>query len=59
VRAAGLPPSIAQGAAERQAWIADLAQGGVFGERGPPGFARSGDWRVEADRLLAHLKEST
>ncbi len=58
VRDAGLPPFIAQGAAERQAWIADLAQGGVFGERGTPGFARSGDWRIEADRLLAHLKES-
>jgi len=59
VRDAGLPPSIAQGAAERQAWNADLAQVGVFGERGTPGFARSCDWRVEADRLLAHLKEST
>ncbi|WP_222434163.1 NAD(P)-dependent oxidoreductase [Comamonas flocculans] len=56
VRDAGLPPAIAQGAAERQAWIADLAQDGVFGERGTPGFARSADWRVEADRLLAHLK---
>lgn len=59
VRDAGLPPFIARGAAERQAWIADLADGGVFGTRGTPGFARSADWRTEADRLLAHLKEST
>jgi len=58
VRDAGLPSYIAQGTAERQAWMADLADGGVFGERGAPGFARSGDWRAEADRLLAHLKES-
>jgi 3-hydroxyisobutyrate dehydrogenase len=25
----------------------------VFGPRGAPGFARSGDWRLEADRILA------
>ncbi|QXL83726.1 DUF1932 domain-containing protein [Comamonas sp. NLF-1-9] len=56
VREAGLPAFIAEGAAERQAWIADLADAGVFGERGSPGFARSADWRAEADRLLAHLE---
>ncbi len=58
VREAGLEPFSAAGTAERQAHIADLADAGVFGTRGEPGFARSADWRKEADRLLAHLKES-
>lgn len=53
VREAGLEPWSAAGTAERQAWVADLADAGVFGTSGAPGFARSGDWRVEADRLLA------
>jgi 3-hydroxyisobutyrate dehydrogenase-like beta-hydroxyacid dehydrogenase len=58
VREAGLEPFSAAGTAERQAHIADLADAGVFGTRGEPGFARSADWRQEADRLLAHTKES-
>jgi 3-hydroxyisobutyrate dehydrogenase-like beta-hydroxyacid dehydrogenase len=53
VREIGLAPWSADGTAERQAWIADLADGGVFGARGSPGFARSADWRTEADRILA------
>ena len=53
VREAGLTPWSADGTAARQAWIADLADQGLFGQRGSPGFARSADWRVEADRLLA------
>jgi 3-hydroxyisobutyrate dehydrogenase-like beta-hydroxyacid dehydrogenase len=53
VREAGLQPWIAAGTAERQAWVADLAEAGVFGTPGAPGFARSADWRVEADRILA------
>jgi 3-hydroxyisobutyrate dehydrogenase-like beta-hydroxyacid dehydrogenase len=53
VREAGLTPWSAQGTAERQAWVADLADAGLFGEKGSPGFARSADWRVEADRILA------
>ncbi len=56
VREAGLEPWSASGTAERQAWVADLADAGLFGARGAPGFARSADWRTEADRLLAHLK---
>jgi 3-hydroxyisobutyrate dehydrogenase len=52
VREAGLSPWIAQGSAERQAHMADLADAGVFGARGEAGFARGTDWRVEADRLL-------
>lgn len=56
VREAGLTPWSASGTAERQAWVADLADAGVFGTRGTPQFARSADWRVEADRLLAQTK---
>ena len=52
VREAGLEPWSASGTAERQAWVADLADAGLFGRRGEPGFARSADWRKEADRIL-------
>jgi len=58
VQDAGLTPWSASGTAERQAFIADLADACVFGPRGTPGFARSADWRIEADRLLAHNKEN-
>jgi 3-hydroxyisobutyrate dehydrogenase-like beta-hydroxyacid dehydrogenase len=54
VHEAGLTPWSAQGTAERQAFVADLADAGVFGSRGAPGFARSADWRVEADRILSN-----
>lgn len=56
VREAGLEPWSAAGTAERQAWVADLAEGGLFGTRGEKGFARSADWRTEADRILAQFK---
>jgi 3-hydroxyisobutyrate dehydrogenase-like beta-hydroxyacid dehydrogenase len=56
LREAGLDPWSASGTAERQAWVADLADAGVFGERGRPEFARSPDWRTEADRLLARVR---
>ncbi len=63
VREAGLEPFSAAGTAERQAWVADQADAGVFGDRGAPGFARSADWRIEADRILARcappLKDAT
>jgi 3-hydroxyisobutyrate dehydrogenase-like beta-hydroxyacid dehydrogenase len=61
VREIGLTPWSAQGTAERQAWIADLADQGLFGERGTRSFARSPDWRTEADRILAStaVKNST
>jgi 3-hydroxyisobutyrate dehydrogenase-like beta-hydroxyacid dehydrogenase len=48
VRQAGLTPFSASGTAERQAFIADLADAGVFGDKA----AKRGDWRVEADRIL-------
>lgn len=57
VREAGLEPWSASGTAERQAWVADLADAGLFGAKGTKGFARSADWRTEADRILAHLKQ--
>jgi 3-hydroxyisobutyrate dehydrogenase-like beta-hydroxyacid dehydrogenase len=56
VREVGLTPWSAQGTAERQAWVADLAEQGVFGEKGTKDFARSADWRIEADRILAAIK---
>jgi 3-hydroxyisobutyrate dehydrogenase-like beta-hydroxyacid dehydrogenase len=57
VREAGLQPWSAAGTAERQAWVADLGDAGVFGAKGQPSFARSADWRIEADRILARLKD--
>jgi 3-hydroxyisobutyrate dehydrogenase-like beta-hydroxyacid dehydrogenase len=59
VREAGLTPWSAQGTAERQAFIADLADEGLFGEKGTEAFARSADWRVEADRILGAVKKTT
>jgi 3-hydroxyisobutyrate dehydrogenase-like beta-hydroxyacid dehydrogenase len=56
VREAGLTPWSAQGTAERQAWMADLADEGLFGSKGTKEFARSPDWRTEADRILAGIK---
>lgn len=52
VREMGLDPWSAAGTAERQAWVADLADSGLFGDRN----ARRGGWRPEADRILAALK---
>ena len=54
VRDVGLEPFSATATARRQAWVADLADAGVFGREGS-GFARSPDWRTEADRILAHV----
>ncbi len=56
VREIGLVPWSAEGTAERQAWVADLADAGLFGQRGSPGFARSADWRIEADRILSRTQ---
>jgi 3-hydroxyisobutyrate dehydrogenase-like beta-hydroxyacid dehydrogenase len=56
VREIGLEPWSAQGTAERQGWVADLADEGVFGEKGTKEFARSADWRLEADRILKQVK---
>ena len=58
VREAGLEPWSASGTAQRQAWMADLADAGLFGVRGSKEFARSADWRTEADRILSHVKKT-
>jgi 3-hydroxyisobutyrate dehydrogenase-like beta-hydroxyacid dehydrogenase len=55
VREIGLDPWSSQGTAERQAWVADLADEGLFGERGKKEFARSANWRTEADRILGAI----
>jgi 3-hydroxyisobutyrate dehydrogenase-like beta-hydroxyacid dehydrogenase len=57
VREIGLTPWSAAGTAERQAWVADLADRGEFGLKTEPSFAKSADWRVEADRILRSLKK--
>jgi len=49
VREAGLEPWSAAGTAERQAWVADLAEQGLFGDREAP----RKDWRADADRMLS------
>jgi 3-hydroxyisobutyrate dehydrogenase-like beta-hydroxyacid dehydrogenase len=51
VREAGLEPWSAAGTAQRQAWMADLADAGAMGER----EAARADWRADADRILAAL----
>jgi 3-hydroxyisobutyrate dehydrogenase-like beta-hydroxyacid dehydrogenase len=56
---AGLFPWSAAGIAERQAWVADLAEAGLFGDAGRKRFARSPDWRIEADRILDYIKTAT
>lgn len=58
VREAGLDAWSASGTAERQAWIADLADAGIFGSKGTPDFACSPDWRTEADRILTFIKKT-
>jgi 3-hydroxyisobutyrate dehydrogenase-like beta-hydroxyacid dehydrogenase len=56
VREIGLTPWSAAGTAERQAWVADLADDGLFGARGGKDFAHGPDWRTEADRILARVR---
>jgi 3-hydroxyisobutyrate dehydrogenase-like beta-hydroxyacid dehydrogenase len=52
VRDVGLTPWSASGTAERQDWVANLADGGLFGDKA----AKRSDWRVEADRILNVVK---
>jgi len=54
-RDAGLEPWSAQATSARQDWLAERADAGLFGDNGHPAFARSPDWRVEADRILTAL----
>jgi len=57
VRDAGLEAWSADATAERHAWMGDQAEHGLFGERERDGFARSPDWRTEADRILDHVRK--
>lgn len=59
VREIGLAPFSAQGTAERQDWVADLAELGVFGSPEDKRFATADDWRSEADRILARADDDT
>lgn len=52
VKEAGLTPWSASGTAERQAWVADLADEGLFGDKS----AKRTDWRADADLILGRLK---
>jgi len=52
----GLTPWSASGTAERQGWVADLADSGALGDRADRGFAREADWRLAADKILRSLK---
>jgi Domain of unknown function (DUF1932) len=56
VREVGLQAWSADGTAERQAWMADLADTCVFGDPNSNTFAASSDWRIEADRILGFLR---
>jgi 3-hydroxyisobutyrate dehydrogenase-like beta-hydroxyacid dehydrogenase len=59
VSEAGLVPWSATSSVELQAWMAALTDKGCFGKRSDPAFARSPDWRIEADRILAHNCKTT
>jgi 3-hydroxyisobutyrate dehydrogenase-like beta-hydroxyacid dehydrogenase len=51
VREAGFAPLMTAAIADKQQWVADLAQDGVFG-----GVAKGARWQDYADRLLAARK---
>ena len=55
VREAGLDPFSASGTAQRQAWMADLADAGLFSDEGRP----ADGWRAQADRILQHVRGRT
>ena len=52
VREAGLEPWSAAGTVERQTWMADMADAGVFAG----GDAAGVGWRYQADRVLGAVK---
>ena len=58
MREAGLDPFTAAGAADRQAWVADLADAGLFSNKRRGRSARTPDWRVEADLILGHVRSA-
>jgi len=52
VREAGLEPWSSASTAERQSWVADLADAGTFGAKD----AAPAGWRLDADRMIEALK---
>jgi 3-hydroxyisobutyrate dehydrogenase-like beta-hydroxyacid dehydrogenase len=58
VREAGLDPFSATGAAERHTWVADLADAGLFTGQGRGPIADTPDCRVEADRIIDHVRSA-
>jgi 3-hydroxyisobutyrate dehydrogenase-like beta-hydroxyacid dehydrogenase len=56
VREAGMEPWLSNGTAERQDWMADLADFGIFGDKISQPFGKSNNWRIEADRMLTFLR---
>ena len=52
----GLEPLSAASTALRLDSTAVLADTGLFGERGSMKFAKAANWRLEADKLLKHLR---
>ena len=53
VQEAGLTPWSASGTAERQAWVADLADSGLFGDK----TSKRNNWRADADLILGARKK--
>ena len=58
VREAGLDPFSASGAADRQTWVADLADAGLFSDDHRGGAADTHDWRIDADRIIDHVRST-
>ncbi|NEX62979.1 DUF1932 domain-containing protein [Noviherbaspirillum galbum] len=56
VEDAGLAPWSASGTAQRQDWVADLSDEGLFGPRAAIGKTLA-DWRDASDKILARTKE--
>jgi len=56
VRDIGLQPWSAAGTAQRQAWVADQADAGLFGAKDACTPGKIGDWRAQADRILNKFK---
>ena len=52
-------PWSAAGTAQRQAWVADQADAGLFSAKDAPTAGKGGGWRAQADRILNKFKPGT
>lgn len=57
VRDVGLNSHLASGTAERQAWMAELADKGIFVSQHTGGPEQNANWRHAADNILQSLRE--